>query len=183
MKTTGAERAGWAGALLLAVAALLSAQEYQLPPYQSPPQDLPRPVGKQPIAFNHKIHAENNLECTDCHPGAEKKWIAGMPTLEDCMVCHQAIATEHEEVRKMAQLSSLKMKKVDWVRVYDLPDFVYFSHKRHAKAGADCETCHGPVATREVLMQEKSINMISCMKCHAEHGASSECFLCHDLGQ
>ena len=147
------------------------------------PQDLPRAVPPQPVSFNHKIHAAQNMECVDCHKGAEKKWGAGLPTLEDCMLCHQTIAREHEEVQKMARLVSMDVKKVDWVRVYDLPDFVFFSHKQHKRAGADCGTCHGPVATRETLMQEKSINMISCMKCHTEHGASNECFLCHELGQ
>jgi len=183
MSTSRIERTGWVAAALLGVAALLSGQSYEIPPYQSPPQDLPRTVGKQPIEFNHKLHAEKNLECVDCHRGAQKKWTAGLPTLEDCMVCHQSIATNHPEVRKLTQLFNLRMKKVEWTRVYDLPEFVYFSHKKHARAGAACETCHGPVATREVLMQEKSINMISCMKCHAQHGASAECFICHDLGQ
>lgn len=159
------------------------AQQYEIPAYQSAPQDLPRAVPPQPIPFNHKAHAEANIECVDCHKNAEKKWVAGLPDLDECMLCHQSIATDDEQVQKLIQLTSMGVKKVNWVRIYDLPDFVFFSHKQHAKAEVSCRECHGPVETREVLAQELSINMISCMKCHGERGASNECFLCHDLGQ
>ncbi len=80
--------------------------ELRAPPYQSPPENLPRAVGPQPVAFSHKTHAENNIKCVDCHKGAEKKWTAGLPTLEDCMLCHQTIATDHPEVQKLTQLVS-----------------------------------------------------------------------------
>jgi hypothetical protein len=69
------------------------------------------------------------------------------------------------------------------VRVYQTPDFVFFSHKNHLKAGETCETCHGPVATREVLAKEVSTNMTACMNCHVQRGATTECFFCHELGQ
>ena len=159
------------------------AQVYNIPAYQSAPQDLPRVVGPQPVPFNHKVHAESNINCVDCHKSAQKKWVAGLPNLDDCMVCHQSIATDHEQVQKLIQLTSMGVNKVNWVRVYDLPDFVFFSHKQHHKAKVGCQECHGPVGTHAVLNQEMSINMISCMKCHGERGASNECFLCHDLGQ
>lgn len=159
------------------------AQVPNIPDYQSAPQDLPREVGPQPIAFSHKAHAAKNIQCVVCHKGVEKKWVAGLPDLNDCMVCHQSVATDREAVQKLIQLTNLGVKKVNWVRIYDLPDFVFFSHKQHVKADVTCRECHGPVETREVLAQDMSINMISCMKCHAERGASNECFLCHDLGQ
>ena len=175
------------GATALAAVVLLAAgawAQYQIPGYQSAPQDLPRAVGTQPVPFNHKVHAENSIACLDCHKGAERKWVAGLPDLKDCMVCHGTIATDNADVQKVTQLVDLGVKKVDWVRVYDLPDFVFFNHKQHTvKAGLACAECHGPVETREVLAQEVSINMIACMKCHGERGASNECFLCHELGQ
>ena len=151
-------------------------------PYTPPPETLPMEVAPQPVAFNHKLHVEKGLKCVDCHKGAEKKRAAGLPEMKDCMLCHQTIATDSPEIQKMVMLGRQKMK-FDWVRVYQVPDFVFFSHKNHVKAGETCETCHGPVATREVLAKEVSTNMTACMNCHAQKGATTECFFCHELGQ
>jgi hypothetical protein len=168
----------------LAVAALLAfpGVAQQRTPYASPPEELPMEVADQPIAFNHKLHVEQGLDCVDCHKGAEKKHVAGLPQMKDCLVCHQTIATGNPDIQKMTMLSRSKIR-LDWVRVYQTPDFVFFSHKDHVKAGETCETCHGPVATREVLAKEVSTNMAACMNCHAQRGATMECFFCHDLGQ
>ena len=167
--------------LVLAVFALLgSAQEETA--YTPPPETLPMEVPAQPVPFNHKAHADQGLECLDCHKGAEKKRSAGLPQLKDCLLCHQTIATDNPDVQKMAMLANQKVK-LDWVRVYQVPDFVFFNHKRHVQAGETCETCHGPVATREVLAKEVSTNMTACMNCHAAKGATTECFFCHELGQ
>ena len=150
--------------------------------YVSPPEELPQEVGRQPILFNHKIHVDAGAKCLDCHKGAEKKRAAGIPEMKDCLLCHQTIAKNHVEIQKMAMLVNTGMK-LDWVRVYQTPDFVFFSHKNHVKAGETCERCHGPVATREVLAKEVSTNMTACMNCHVERGATTECFFCHELGQ
>ncbi|MEZ5361158.1 MAG: cytochrome c3 family protein [Bryobacterales bacterium] len=92
------------------------------------------------------------------------------------------IAADSPDIQKMAMLFNGGVR-LDWVRVYQTPDFVFFSHKNHVKAGLSCEQCHGPVATREVLAQEVSTNMTACMNCHKERGATTECFFCHELGQ
>ena len=97
-------------------------------------------------------------------------------------MCHQTIAADSPDIKKMVMLGGQNMK-FDWVRVYQVPDFVFFNHKRHVQAGETCETCHGPVATREVLAKEVSTNMTACMSCHAERGATTECYFCHELGQ
>ncbi len=73
--------------------------------------------------------------------------------------------------------------KVDWVRVYEVPEFVFFNHKKHMAADLECVQCHGPVETREVLAQEISVSMTACMNCHAERGVANHCYFCHDLGQ
>lgn len=158
------------------------AQDEQNAPYESPPEQLPMSVGRQPILFNHKIHVEKGVKCLDCHKGAEKKRQAGLPEMKDCMVCHQTIATDNAEIQKMTMLVRDGIK-LDWVRVYKTPDFVFFSHKNHVKAGETCETCHGPVATRAVLAKEVSTNMTACMNCHVERQATTECYFCHELGQ
>ena len=170
--------------LVLAAAALLAlpglAQE--VVEYVSPPEELPRDVPAQPIPFSHRVHAENGLKCLDCHKGAEKKRAAGLPDMKDCLLCHQTIATANPSIQKMAMLANSGVK-LDWVRVYQTPDFVFFSHKNHVKSGITCAECHGPVETREVLAQEVSTNMTACMNCHAQRGATTECFFCHELGQ
>ncbi len=150
-------------------------------PYESPPEDLPRVLEPQPIPFDHQLHARNRIACTDCHPGAETKERAGLPGRDDCMLCHQAIATDSSVVQSLAKLP--QGSKISWVRAYRVADFVFFSHLSHAAARVECETCHGPVATRSVLSQEVSTNMVACMNCHSDREASNECFLCHDLGQ
>lgn len=97
------------------------------------------------------------------------------------MLCHQTIAADSPGVRQLAALP--EAEKIRWERVYRVADFVFFSHREHAGAGVTCDACHGPVETRSVLHQEVSTNMVACMNCHALRKVSTECFLCHDLGQ
>jgi hypothetical protein len=93
------------------------------------------------------------------------------------MGCHASIKSDSPHIRKLVDFAKEK-KPVPWVRVYKLPDFVWFSHKVHAKTA--CETCHGPVGEREVVRQEKPTNMTSCMSCHDETEAPNECNTCHN---
>ena len=153
----------------------------QAPPYESPPEDLPREVGPQPIPFDHRLHVENRIACADCHPGSRAAPRAGLPDRDQCMQCHQAIAADKPAVQQLAALPA--GSKIQWQRAYQVPDFVFFSHAEHAKGSLACADCHGPVQERRVLMQEVSTNMVACMNCHALRQVSNECFLCHDLGQ
>ncbi len=149
--------------------------------YKSPPEELPREIAPQPIPFNHKMHAAAAIKCTDCHTGAATKARAGLPGREQCMLCHQTIAKESAIIRK---LSALPVDQpISWRRVYSVPDFVFFSHRSHTAAEITCAQCHGAVESSEVLAQQLSTNMVSCMNCHADRLVSNECFLCHDLGQ
>ena len=149
--------------------------------YKSRPEQLPREVAAQPIPFNHKLHAAAAIKCTDCHTGTTTNAKAGLPQLEQCMLCHSTIATDREGVRKLAALAV--DERIEWQRVYRVPEFIFFSHRSHSAAKLTCAQCHGPVETRDVLAQELSTNMVSCMNCHADRQVSNECFLCHDLGQ
>jgi hypothetical protein len=150
--------------------------------YVSPPEKLPREIGPQPVAFSHKKHSGSGINCQDCHVTVKGKARAGLPRLSDCMICHQTIATGHPEVQKLDMLVKQKMK-VEWVRAYQVPDFVVFSHKKHMAAKLECNDCHGPVETRDVMAQELSTSMTACMNCHAQRNVSNECYFCHDLGQ
>jgi hypothetical protein len=154
----------------------------QVPEFYKPKEEkLPLAVAPQPLPFSHKQHAEARITCLDCHSGAAKKERAGLPQTDQCMLCHSTIAVASPAVRRLAKLHE-QGEKIDWVRVYQVPDFVFFSHASHWKAGVDCATCHGPVAQRDVLAQEVSTGMVRCMNCHADREASNECVLCHQLG-
>jgi hypothetical protein len=149
--------------------------------YKSKDEKLPRVVASQPIPFSHKSHAAAGAACKDCHTTAETKERAGLPQADRCMLCHRSIKTDSPAVRELARLHK-EGKKLSWVRIYTVPEFVFFSHASHLKAGVGCETCHGPVATREILAQEVSTTMTACMNCHAARDVSNDCHFCHSLG-
>ncbi len=141
---------------------------------------VPKPPPKQPISFSHKTHTALKIKCLDCHTISPPGDFAGYPRESTCMGCHAVIKPEAPDIQKLAAFASRK-EPVPWVRVYKLPKTVYFSHETHHKqAGVKCEVCHGPVAEREVIGQEKSVAMADCMKCHDAYKASNKCDLCHD---
>lgn len=167
----------------LCLTALALAQQQQKPAeYKGKPEVLPQAVAPQPLPFSHKRHADNGLACTFCHDGAAKQDQAGMPPTSRCMSCHKNVATDRAPIQQLAKFHA-DAKSVPWVKVYSVPDFVFFSHVNHTKPGIDCATCHGPVATRAVLEKEVGTNMTSCVACHRERKVSTECSLCHQLGQ
>ena len=103
-------------------------------------------------------------------------WI--FPSEAQCMQCHAAVKKDSPAIKTLTEYAKRK-EAVPWVRVYKLPEYVWFSHKIHSKA-AKCADCHGDVASKEVLVKEKPIDMNSCMACHDKHEASNECNLCHN---
>jgi predicted CXXCH cytochrome family protein len=131
--------------------------------YKGIEEKLPAAVAPQPVAFSHKAHAANR--CVMCHTGALKAARAGLPGATQCRTCHP---------QRSAQ-------PIEWVRVYQLPGYVFFRHDVHAKVG--CAGCHGPVQTREVLAKEVSTSMTFCVGCHQERKASTGCSVCHEIGQ
>ncbi|MCW4469431.1 c-type cytochrome [Flavobacterium sp. MFBS3-15] len=149
----------------------------------------------QPIHFSHKIHAgDNDIDCKYCHSSARVSKASGIPSLNVCMNCHKNINefvgdkdstyVDHSkefytgEIKKLydavgwdaaAQKYTGKQKPVKWVRVHNLPDFVYFNHSQHVSvAGVECQTCHGPVETMEVMRQHAPLTMGWCVNCHRE---------------
>src|SRR5262245_37862626 len=140
----------------------------------------PRPV-KQPVEFSHKRHTELGLECNVCHPMADGEQ-AGIPQTEDCLNCHQDTGESKPAFKALFEHSRAK-KQILWTRVYLLPSFVFFGHKGHQGAKDGCNTCHGPVATRDLLWKERETSMKACMDCHKANRASVSCSFCHDLNQ
>ena len=153
-----------------------------VPQYQVKEENLPRIVLPQPIPFSHKAHSSLGLTCQGCHPGASVQERAGFPTSSSCMYCHKTIRENSSTIQKLNILQRQK-KNLAWVRVYQVPDFVFFSHARHVNAKLSCQTCHGPVQNRDVLAQEISTNMEMCMNCHKSSLVSTECHSCHELGE
>jgi hypothetical protein len=133
----------------------------------------------QPINFSHKIHAGDfKIDCFYCHINARKSVVAGVPSMQLCMGCHKNVGREKPEVQKLIRYWEAK-QPVAWIKVNDLPDFVYFTHKRHIAANVTCETCHGQVEKMERVSKGGVLHMESCVNCHLERKASTDCWTCH----
>jgi c(7)-type cytochrome triheme protein len=134
---------------------------------------------QQPLPYSHKTHVALGLKCNSCHKNPDPGESMGFPAASFCMGCHQAVKADSPHIQTLAAAAKAK-QAIDWVRIYKLPSFVYFSHRVHTKAGATCETCHGPVREREVITKEVVHNMKNCMACHTASNASNECTTCHE---
>lgn len=135
---------------------------------------------KQPIAFNHRIHAENGLECLDCHPLYQEHASSGKPSLETCLGCHEEPLGESKEEEKLREYLESE-KEIEWQRLYRVPKDVFFSHRRHVVLGEiECKTCHGDIWDSS-SPPEKPVNMTmkKCMKCHDKRNADNDCIACH----
>jgi hypothetical protein len=127
----------------------------------------------QPIKFSHKVHAtDNKIDCLYCHSNAEHGKSAGIPGPGLCMNCHMIVRNgTHSgqfEIAKVVEHYDNK-EPIDWVRVHNLPDHVYFNHSQHVKvAGLDCTKCHGNVEDMHILKQEEDLSMGFCVNCHRE---------------
>jgi hypothetical protein len=138
----------------------------------------PTPV--QPIAYTHKVHLANGMECANCHNGAENSPVAGIPSVKLCMMCHQAVATDKPEIKKMAALYA-RNEDIPWQRVYDYSPtaHVKFNHAPHIRAQVECSTCHGDMRQRTVAVRTVNMNMGFCVNCHKLRKVSVECITCH----
>jgi Zn ribbon nucleic-acid-binding protein len=135
---------------------------------------------KQPIEFNHKLHATDQKQaCVSCHAETDGGELVDLPDVPKCMSCHAAITPKTSAEQKLAAFAK-QNRDADWVRVYQIPTFVRFSHRQHAQAGTKCNVCHGPVGTRVSLWRERQLSMGECMTCHREMNASIDCGSCHE---
>ena len=140
--------------------------------------DRPKDV-EQPLFFNHRIHAgENQIPCLYCHVHARRSAVAGVPSVYRCIGCHRIIGKETPDLIKLKEYWTDK-ESIPWVKVYDLPDFVRFTHKRHILKGIDCEECHGPVKGMDRIEKVGLLTMARCVSCHRERGAGDDCWTCH----
>ena len=145
----------------------------------------------QPIHYSHRIHAgSNKIDCKYCHSSARVSKHSGIPSLNVCMNCHKIIAEVSDttatpeyskafydkEIQKLykavgwdqtTQKYTGITQPVKWVRIHNLPDFVYFNHAQHVTvAKIECQKCHGPVQTYEIQKQFAPLTMGWCINCH-----------------
>jgi len=136
-------------------------------------------VPTQPLAFSHKVHAgEHEIPCLYCHVHARRSAIAGIPSVERCMGCHSIMKADKAEVKKIREYWD-RQEPIPWIKIYDQPDFVYFSHKRHVFKGIACKTCHGAVEAMDRVQKAVVLDMDRCVACHMEKKASIDCLTCH----
>jgi hypothetical protein len=134
----------------------------------------------QPVPFSHKQHAGTlKLQCKMCHPNPDPGESMTIVPASTCMQCHAAIKTDSPAIQKLAGYAK-QNQRVPWVRVYQIPSYVNYSHRSHLEAGNQCEDCHGKVAERDQLFKEGNISMGGCMQCHQAKKVSIDCTFCHD---
>lgn len=125
----------------------------------------------QPIAFSHKIHAgQYEIDCKYCHTGVMKGKSATIPSVNICWNCHNQIRegtlTGTGEIAKIVKAVETNTP-IEWVRIHNLPDLAYFNHAQHVNVGGqECQTCHGPVETMDVVQQHSLLTMGWCIDCH-----------------
>jgi hypothetical protein len=121
---------------------------------------------EQPIQFSHAHHVGGmGIDCRYCHTSVEKSSFAGIPPTKTCMNCHSQIWT-NAPILEPVRASFRTDTPLNWIRVNDLPDFVYFNHQIHIKQGVGCDTCHGPVDKMPLMVQDKPLLMEWCLDCH-----------------
>jgi hypothetical protein len=121
---------------------------------------------EQPVPFSHEHHVSGlGLDCRYCHTSVEESSFAGIPPTETCMTCHSIIWNDSPMLEPVRQ-SFRTGESIQWVRVHNLPDFVYFNHSIHVNKGIGCETCHGRVDQMPLTWKTESLQMEWCLGCH-----------------
>jgi len=125
----------------------------------------------QPIPFSHKHHVgDDGIDCRYCHSAVEKSAFAGMPSSETCMNCHSQIFSDAPMLAPVRQ-SLVSRNPLQWNRVHDLPDYVYFDHSIHVAKGIGCSTCHGRVDQMPLIRKTQTLYMKWCLECHRDPAA------------
>ncbi len=159
---------------IIPVAIIMGAFGYQLFMLYEEASKLGRSEGyqpDQPIKFSHQVHVtENKIDCKYCHYTAEVSKTANIPSTDLCMNCHivvrEGARSGRFEISKILQAHE-EGRSIEWIRLHNLPDHVFFSHAQHVGAGnLDCIQCHGKVEDMHVVRQEKDLSMGWCLECH-----------------
>jgi len=123
---------------------------------------------EQPVPFSHRHHAgELGIDCRYCHTAVEEQASAGIPPTQTCMNCHSRIWSDSPTLEPV-RASYRTDTSIEWIKVYDLPDFVYFNHSIHVSRGIGCASCHGRVDEMNLVRQMPSLQMEWCVDCHRD---------------
>jgi hypothetical protein len=123
---------------------------------------------QQPVQFSHKHHVgDDGIDCRYCHTSVETSSSAGMPPTSTCMNCHSQIWADSPYLEPV-RASFRDNKPIQWERVHDLPDYVYFNHSIHVAKGVGCNTCHGQIDNMASVFQENTLQMEWCLSCHRQ---------------
>ena len=126
---------------------------------------------KQPVSFSHALHAgQLGMDCRYCHTTVEGAAFAAVPPSATCMNCHKQIAPDSRKLlavrETFAQEAAVFWITVPWIKVHNLPDYVYFNHSAHVTRGVSCVSCHGRVDQMEQVYIAKPLSMAWCLDCH-----------------
>lgn len=121
---------------------------------------------EQPVPYSHAVHVGKlGLDCRYCHNTVERSGHAAIPPAETCMNCHAKIRADSAKLLPVREAFATGAP-VKWVKVHDLPDYVFFNHSAHVNRGVGCESCHGRIDQMEVVRQDKALTMAWCLDCH-----------------
>jgi len=121
---------------------------------------------QQPVPYSHALHAgQLGIDCRYCHTTVDKAAFAAVPPTQTCMNCHSKIRATSAKLLPIRESYATGLP-VPWVKVHDLPDFVYFDHSAHVGRGVGCVECHGRVDKMEVVAQVHRLSMGWCLDCH-----------------
>src|SRR3954471_23884392 len=155
-------RASILATLLLVAGVLWTALEMSRSPYTT----YAGVAKAQPVMFSHQHHVAGlGIDCRYRHTSVETSTFAGIPPTKTCMNCHSQIWVSSPFLEPV-RASFRDNTPLHWIRVHDLPDFVYFNHSIHVKKGMGCETCHGRVDQMPLMVQKQSLQMEWCINCH-----------------
>jgi hypothetical protein len=148
-------------------------------------QQAPAPAATpvQPVPYSHKKHVALGLDCRGCHINPDGGKLMTYPPNAMCMACHRTVAADRPSIQKLTALADTGAP-IPWARVYRLPDYVFWEHAPHLKAGVTCAECHGAVAERDVITVETNIlTMAGCLACHNKRQVFTDCIHCHEPRQ
>ncbi len=155
-------RVALVGGVLALGAGLWATYIYNHSPYQTRVEE----AREQPVPFSHKHHVQDDgIDCRYCHTSVETSSFAGLPSTHICMSCHSQIWSESPILAPVRE-SFRTNTPLEWVRVNDNPDFVYFNHSIHINKGVACIMCHGRVDLMPLTRRYKSLEMRWCLSCH-----------------
>jgi len=127
---------------------------------------------KQPVPYSHALHAGKlGIDCRYCHNTVEQASHAAIPPTATCMNCHERVWTNSEKLSPI-RASLASGKPVEWLKVHDLPDYVYFNHSAHVTRGVGCVSCHGRIDEMEEVYQKEPLSMGWCLDCHRQPEAN-----------